>query len=306
MNIASIDIGSNSVILLIAEINQAQKRFVPVKSFYATPRISKNLSENQEFDPAAVLRLKDVLKEFISISNDYRAELILTGATQAFRKAVNADQIVEEIKAELGLELRILSGFQEGLFTFKGATTIIDNFSGYMIDIGGGSTEIILSEKGDIAYSHSFNFGAVSLCELFHMVPPIGKENILEVKKHVSKIIQDSSPIPLKKYRAIAVAGTPTTLACMQMGMRDFDENKIESFDLTRQNILSLIQKMGFMNPAGILSSYGSIVKGREDVILTGAVILVTLMGILDLDSMTVSTRGLRHGLVYDYLNNLV
>jgi exopolyphosphatase / guanosine-5'-triphosphate,3'-diphosphate pyrophosphatase len=306
MNIASIDIGSNSVILLIAELNEPHKRFVPIKNSYATPRTSKDLARNLELDPAAINRLKDVLKDFLAICKDYNVSLILAGATQSFRKAKNGQKVVEEIQNELGIEIKILSGTEEGLLTFYGATSIIEHYSGYMIDIGGGSTEIILSENGKISFSHSFNFGAVNLCEMLNTIPPLDRTTAIAIKKYVRETIQNTAPIPVKFCPTIAVAGTPTTLACMHLAIKDFDENKIEGYELMRQDISFLSQKMAHLTPAEILYTYGTVVAGREDVILTGAVILITLMEILDLESIFISTRGLRHGIIYNYLNGIL
>lgn len=306
MNIASIDIGSNSVILLIAEINQAHKRFVPIKNLYATPRTSKGLFQNLEFDSGSISRLKAVLKEFAATCKEYEVSLILSGATQAFRKAKNAAEVIKEIKEELGIEIRVLSGSEEGLLTFYGASSIIDHYSGYMIDIGGGSTEVILSESGEITFSHSFNFGAVSLCDMFNSLPPITDEKEAAVIKYVRDTVNQISPIPLKIYPSIAVAGTPTTLACMHLGIKDFDENKIEGYELSRNDIMQLTQKMANLTPAAILGIYGPVVAGREDVILTGAIILLSLMEMMNLENILVSTRGLRHGIIYNYLNNIL
>lgn len=306
MNIASIDIGSNSVILLIAEINRAHKRFVPIKNIYATPRTSKGLFQNHEFDSGSIGRLKAVLREFTAACREYEVSLILPGATQAFRKAKNAPEVIKEIKEELGIEIRVLSGAEEGLLTFYGASSIIEHYSGYMIDIGGGSTEVILSECGGITFSHSFNFGAVSLCDMFNSLPPINGEKVEELKKHVKEIVNEISPIPLKCYPSIAVAGTPTTLACMHLGIKDFDENKIEGYELSHRDIMQLTQKMASLTPAEILEIYGPVVAGREDVILTGAVILLSLMEIMNLENIMVSTRGLRHGIIYNYLHNIL
>ena len=306
MTIASIDIGSNSVILLIADLNCTHKRFVPVKNYYTTPRIGKNLSPGEDFPTDSVIRLKETLIDFISIAKSNEAEIILPAATQAFRKAKNASLIVEEIKNELGIDIRILSGQEEGLLTFLGATSIVDSYSGYMIDIGGGSTEIILSDNGKISFSHSYNFGAVSLSELYNTVPPIKQTGLEPVKKYIEDAFRKDPPTLINNSQAIAVAGTPTTLACMHLGMKEFDEAKIEEYELTRGNIISLIVAMTTMTPPEILECFGSIVAGREDIILTGAVILDSIMELLNIEYIFVSTRGLRHGIIYNYLNKVL
>ena len=305
MNIASIDIGSNSVILLTGKVDKDSNHFTPLKSYYATPRISKNLVKGGNFSTDAVKRLKETLNEFIAIALSSGAELILPAATQAFRRAGNAPLVVNEIKEELGIEIRILSGYEEGMFTFAGATSNIEDYSGYMIDIGGGSTEIFVRDNGNIHFSHSYNFGAVSTCEHLKAIPPFGKEKIEEIKQYVSDNISKTLPIPSHPLPALAVAGTSTTLACMQLGTKIFNEEMIDGFKLHKDNIGLLIKEMAQMTPLQILETYGDITAGREDVILAGTVILYTIMDLIGAVEIIVSTRGLRHGIILDYLKKL-
>lgn len=306
MNIASIDIGSNSVILLVAEVNRPHNRFVPLLNLYSTPRISRNLLPGMPFDPAAVERLKSVLRDFKWAAEENNAELILAGATQAFRKASNGAELVKEIEEEIGIGIRILSGKEEALLSYFGSVSEWEDYSGFMIDIGGGSSEIFLGNKEGLIFSHSYNFGAVSICEQFGTIPPLNKTRISIIKNYVIDTIKENTTPPLHKLPSIAVAGTPTTLACMQLGIKDFDENKIEGFELTYENIIGLNKKMMEMSPEEILNRYGSIVEGREDIILTGSVILETLMELLSLEFVYVSARGLRHGLIYNYLHTII
>ncbi len=306
MNIASIDIGSNSVILLVAELSRAHGRFVPVLNLYSTPRISRNLSPGMKFDSPAVDRLKNVLRDFKNAALENKAEIILPGATQAFRKASNSKEIVEEIREELGIEIRILTGEEEAILSYFGSVSEWDEFSGYMIDIGGGSSEIFLGSRQGLIFSQSYNFGSVSICEQFGSVPPLDKAAAEQIKNYVINNIKNSKMPPLNENPAIAVAGTPTTLACMQLGIKEYDENKIEGYELSLENIKELNSIMMRMNPSEILNYYGAITLGREDIILTGSLILESVMELLNLDYIYVSSRGLRHGLIYNYLHKII
>jgi len=306
MNIASIDIGSNSVILLIADVNLLHKRFVPVLNQYTTPRVSKGLSAGNPFPKDSIVRLNSVLKDFVKKAHEYNSEIILPAATQAFRKATDAEEVSERIKNELGLEIRILSGYEEGLLTFYGAIADMEDFSGYMIDIGGGSTEVFFGRPDAVLFSNSYNFGAVSTTEQLHSIPPVGPDKIDLISKYVKETIVNALSLPVHNQPGIAVAGTPTTLACMQLGVSDFDENKIEGYELSRENIIYLCKKMAEMTPNEIVECYGAIIEGREDVILSGGVILATIMEMIGLENIIVSARGLRHGVIYNYLHNLI
>lgn len=306
MNIASIDIGSNSVILLIAEVDIPQKRFTPLRNYYLTPRISRNLAQTGAFDAGSIARLKGALNEFKGCLSGYNVKTVLTVGTEAFRKASNSDSVIADIQNDTGIEIKILSGHEEGVLTYLGATSIAGSFSGYVIDIGGGSTEIIFGENGKVTHSRSFKFGTVRLHETLHTSPPISKDKILKIRETVKTFFAGFVPESGNNFPAIAVSGAPTSLVCMDIGIKEFDERKIEGYNLNREAINRLADLMSRKSSAEILKEYGAIVQGTSDIMLTGAVILDTIMEILKLESVSVSTRGLRHGVILNYIDPVI
>jgi len=161
MNIASIDIGTNTVILLIAEIRD--KKIIPLRNEYRIPRIGKGLLPGKEISTEREKELIRILTEYKSYIEQYNCEAVLTIATNAFRIASNAAEIINKVNGNPGIEIRVISGNDEAGYSFLGALSDFDDEKeSLIIDIGGGSTELIYGRSGRIKYKNSFLTGAVS------------------------------------------------------------------------------------------------------------------------------------------------
>jgi exopolyphosphatase / guanosine-5'-triphosphate,3'-diphosphate pyrophosphatase len=172
-----------------------------------------------------------------------------------------------------------------------------------VVDIGGGSTEIIYGKGDDIFYSESFPAGVVSGSEnYFHSDPPSEEQvktfiyKMEEIFWLLKKNIKDVDT-------AIAVAGTPTTLAAVKHKLNSFDEELIEGTSLTVDELRSFTAELSKLSTAEILSEYPAIVKGREDVLLAGTIILRELLELLNIPEIKVSTKGIRFGAIIKWLN---
>jgi exopolyphosphatase/guanosine-5'-triphosphate,3'-diphosphate pyrophosphatase len=305
MNIASIDVGSNSVLLLTAELNTEVLRLEKARTYYATPRISEGITSTGEMNANKIDDLFNVLSNYERIIHSDMIENVIVSATKAFRQARNAEMIKAKIENRFGWKTNIISGDDEARLTFLGTTYPFKD-SGKLkivIDIGGGSTEIVIGNKDRIIFKNSFNIGAVSLTEkyfkkdlLLNNETNFAISEIESLFKVLPKISDNDVDI------AISVAGTPTSLACIKLGIRDFDEDLVDGSLLSLKEIHGIRLELIPKTPVEILNQYGSVVAGREDVLLAGVLILEGAMKSLDLENITVSTKGLRYGAVYDYL----
>lgn len=303
MTVASIDIGSNTVLLLIAKVDDKTFCLLDSKTIYRIPRISEGVKENMRINPKREALLFDTLKEFDTIINEENCDVVLLVATNAFRLAENANEIIGRIRNEFDWETRIISGEEEAKLTFLGAAFPFQwDQNKAVIDIGGGSTEIIHGNSTLINYKNSFSLGVVSLKETFlKHNPPLDDE----VNKAVQYIDEIFHPIRnrFSPVETIAVAGTPTTLACIKNKIQVYDDSLVDNGILSRCELQSFISELREMTYDHIKEKYGEVVIGREDVLLAGALILEKIMGALKLNQVTVSSKGLRYGVVYDYLN---
>ena len=166
MNIASIDIGSNTVLLLIAKVDLNTKKITPIFEKYEIPRISQGLTQGERIGLTQITKLLIVLKRYKSLINKYNCVKTIITATNALRIASNTDEIIDKIQSDLGLNVRVVSGEEEAKLSFLGVVSSFNSIPNKLvIDIGGGSTEIILGRNNEIIYKKSFPIGAVGLTE---------------------------------------------------------------------------------------------------------------------------------------------
>ncbi len=301
MNIASIDIGSNTVLLLIANINTATKNIKTIHNEYRIPRIGQGLVPNQPIKSEKITLLKNILSEFENIIQKYNCKYTILTATNALRIASNSKIIIEDIKSTYNFDVNIISGKDESRLSFLGAVSNKNyKHKTLVIDIGGGSTEIIVGQNNKLIYNESYPIGVVSLTEkYFKNSPPL----IEEINQFIKSINNYLSNIPkLSPKIAISIAGTPTTLACMKKGLMSFDESQIDGAILTTTEIKEFAETLIRLNPKSILEYYGKIVEGREDILLAGTIILNLILNHFNLTETIVSSKGIRYGAIIDFL----
>jgi exopolyphosphatase / guanosine-5'-triphosphate,3'-diphosphate pyrophosphatase len=300
MKIASIDIGTNTVILLIAEIRGNKIR--TLRNEYRVPRIGKGLEINKGICNDKITELIQILYEFKEIIISHKCEVILATGTNAFRIASNAPEIVTNVRNKLGIQIDIVSSVIEAEYSFLGA---ISNYNGdekdnLVIDIGGGSTEIISGKSNKLTYLNSFQTGVVTGTERFFKHDPPLPSEIKDFEDSLSSTFSGLN-IPRTK-RAIAIAGTPTTLVCIQKGLHEYNEDEIEGSILKRIDISELKEGLSFLSAKQIKEKYLKVVYGREDVLLAGTIILYKIMELLNLAEVTTSTKGIRYGAILKFM----
>ncbi len=167
MIIASIDIGTNSVLMLIAEWDYKSKSLMTLKNFSRIIRLGKDLNINKNISSAKINELISVLKNYKEIAANAGCSSILATGTSALRKAENRNDILTEVKAQTGIDIEIISGEDEAKRSLIGTIHSNNNSEENVciIDIGGGSTEIISGNLNEVSFSKSFDIGVVSLTE---------------------------------------------------------------------------------------------------------------------------------------------
>lgn len=305
MTLASIDIGTNTVLLLIAEYLFKESQLKTLRNYYAIPRIGKGLIKDSPFQNEKVEELFKVLTDYEKEIKLYNCNNVIVNATAAFRNASNGEEIRKKIENQFSWKVNIISGKEEALFSYLGAVSEIENENiNFVIDIGGGSTELIFGKEKLILESHSFNFGVVNLTERWFKNNSNKSILYLELKNFLENELKQYNFSKYNIENTIAIAGTPTTIAAIENKLEFFDEEKIEGFSLSIESIKSLINEILPLTNNEILYKYKGIVKGREDVILTGAIILETIMEHFLNKNVIVSTKGIRYGAIYNFIIN--
>ncbi len=306
MIIASIDIGSNTVLLLIAEVNFNSGKLITLREEQRLPRISEGLIPGKKISSKAETRLFSVLKEYSDLIMKYNCEKVLLNGTNAFRIASNSDEIKDKIKNEFNFDLKILTGKGEAELAFKGTQEYGNNKeTRLVIDIGGGSTEIIYGNE-KIFFSHSFNTGVVSISEKYFNLTKPSFLKLSLIDKYLGELFKMLRSQYFAPCKTIALAGTPVTLACIYQKLSVYRESEVEGLILGYQDINELYSILSKLSPKEILKLYSEIVNGREDLILSGTIILLYLMKILNLEEVIVSTKGIRYGAVLNFISGKI
>lgn len=306
MNLASIDIGSNTILLLIAKYNPDTEKLTPILNCYEAPRISAQLTKTNMISSDKIDLMMSILEKYKLLIEENQVEKTKVTATKAFRTADNGHLLAKSIHEKFNWEVDILSGDEEARLSFLGSIPFNHLSNKYLvIDIGGGSTELIYGSELSISFRKSYDFGAVSLTERHRPNNPPTITDIEKIKETIVKNVGYIRNNFNKTFEMISVAGTPTTLSCIKQGLKIYDENLVENSILTTQDLRGWIDLLCKYSNDEILNEFGNVVAGREDIILTGTVILLTFAELAGIDTIKVSTRGLRYGVLIDYLTKL-
>ena len=305
MNVASIDIGTNTILLLITEVDEGSERLRPLVNEYRMPRIGRGTSDTGIITPDKLELLFDVIHQYDSIIKEYKCDKVLITGTNALRIARNTNEITTRLKNYFNYDLDVVTGDVEAEYAYLGAVSILENFkSSLVIDIGGGSTELIFGNELSIYFKASLQIGSVSTTEQFLKHSPPLKWELEKLRDSIHKMLINivNREIP---ENVIAVAGTATTLGCINLELNEFDEKRIEKSVIRKDELNEMINKISELIPEEILKNYGPVMKGREDIILAGAIILFEILKTLGIEKVLVSSRGIRYGAIINYLNKL-
>ncbi len=296
MNVAALDIGTNTVLLLIARIDDAGT-LTPLVVEQRAPRLGSGVDRAGNLNPEAVGRVLDVLRAYREIINGMRPDAVVACATSAVRDAANREQFLEQARAAAGTDIEVLSGTEEALRAYRGAVSGLTGIrNATVLDIGGGSTEVTTGTGGDILASASLDVGAVRLTErYFRHDPPLPGE-IAQATECVRTALSRPLPVPPAESTLIGVAGTATALAVLDQRLPHFTLEAVAGYTLRRDSVQSLFGMLSHL-PARRIRELSSVMEGRADVIPAGTLILREVMAHLGFASMVVSERGVRYGL---------
>lgn len=297
MNLAAIDIGTNTVLLLVASVDDAGK-ITPLAYEQRIPRLGKGVDASRTLQQEAMNRVVDVLKEYQGLVAGFAVEAIVVCGTSAVRDAANRDDLAARIKAHTDWDLEALDGEQEALWSYRGAISgVPEADSATVVDIGGGSTEIIVGNRRTIKQKVSLNVGSVRLTERFFRHDPPTHPELEAAIEMVEDELSRAGRFEFSGSRLIGVAGTATSLAMLAQGLQEFDVHAVTNYRMTTDSVNSLFQTLRGM-PSGLILNLSPVMAGRADVIVAGSLILREVMEHFRFDEVTVSERGVRYGLV--------
>lgn len=296
MKIAALDMGSNTTLMLICDVVDGV--ITNVHSDHSTvTRLGQQIDKTGKIQPEALERMDQCLGLYRDLMNQENVEKVVAVATSAARDAINKDEFFE-ITTKHNIPVKIIPGSEEASVTFKGSTFDLKKSEGVaVIDVGGGSTEVIAKSKEKIT-GYSLDVGSVRLTERFISGHPVKKEELTLLNDFLKEEFQRNAsnlPDPASVKAGIAVAGTPTTLS-MIMQKINFQEEKVHGFELASSDLTNWMNQLSEMSIEERQKLIGMNPQ-RADVIVAGVSILKTALEYLGLKKLTVSTRGVRYGL---------
>ncbi len=298
---AAIDIGTNTALLLVAEVSEGNV-IQPLYQQEKIVRLGQGVDRKKNLNDAAIERTLNAIQEYFSIVDDFNAELVVISGTSAVRDAGNRDFLVERIRQRFGVELRILSGQEEAILTYQGALSNKGSLDGeiLLVDIGGGSTECIVGTQSSIEDSVSMDIGSVRLTERCLHSDPVSDSEFAQMQDLINTHLRSAFADWRKSPRHfVGVAGTVTTVAAMSLGLEIYDGAKVDSCVLA-QNLVNEILSDLKSKTIEERKRIAGLKPERADVILAGVAILAELMQFFDFDQVLVSDRGLRFGLLLE------
>jgi len=302
VNIASIDIGSNSFKLLIANINN--NLIIPVFQLVRYPRLGENLIHTHLISNDSIKQAENAIAEIVDILSKQKPYKTLAIGTAVLRDAKNGNEVCDILSGLLGEQIRIIDGEEEAYLSYIGVQTTpgFDKGKFSTLDIGGGSTEIITGEKNKIHYRISIPIGAAKIHDLFFKENIYSEENINDANDYISEKIQELNTEAVVRDAFFGVGGTISTSAFISSGLKVFSEFELNGLNLNDKDLSSLINSLKVYSPNDISEKFGINPK-RADILIPGQLILKSILKYLQLENINISTRGLRFGIIQDYLN---
>ncbi|MEX2324955.1 MAG: Ppx/GppA phosphatase family protein [Nitriliruptoraceae bacterium] len=294
---AAVDVGSNSIRLLVcdADGNRLERRM-------AITRLATGIDASGRFDETALEHTLDVIETFAACWTAHGVtSKVRIAATSAVRDAADREQFFTGVHARTGIHPEVLSGSDEAAFAYLGAVTAVGGRdSSAVVDIGGGSTEIVVGTGMQVSRSTSMQMGCVRMAERYARHDPLTAHDLDALRADVRNQLDDDGVVGADEFLAadqlIAVAGTATTIGALHLGLDQYDETQIHGCRVPAPALDALTDRLLAMTSRQ-RGQLGPMQPGREDVIHAGALILREIVACGGFDSVIVSEHDGLDGL---------
>jgi len=292
--VAVVDVGTNSARLLVADV--AGQRVSPVLRRSTVTRLGRGVDLSGRLSAEAIEDACAAIGEYVEALWELGSGTVAVIATSAVRDAANGDAFVAELRERFALSPRVLDGGEEAQLSYLGATAEQrPEQPTLVVDIGGGSTELIVGTGEEVAFHASLQAGVVRHTER-HIAsdPPTAVELeslAADVRGAIEAVLEEAPPAE----RGIAVAGTPTSLAAIEMALDPYDPERVHGHVLTLPSIQRMLSQLASAPLAERVTITG-LHKDRAPTIVAGVVILIEAMRAFELDHISVSEHDILYG----------
>lgn len=298
--VAAVDCGTNSTRLLVVDATLR-----PLARLMRITRLGQDVDRTGRLAKDAIRRTVEVLVEFRQVMDTLGVRTLRATATSAARDAANAAEFSAEVHAVLGVEPEVLSGDEEGRLTFRGATSGLDPDDGpyLVIDVGGGSTELV-SRGADDVFGVSMDIGCVRATERFLVSDPPRADEIATLRGFVRGLVAaaiEARPALGRARRLVGVAGTVAALTSLDQGLVEYDRSRIHHARLRRDTTERLLEELA-SEPVEQRRRRPGLEPDRADVIVGGAAVLAEAMATLGFDELLASESDILDGIAAELL----
>lgn len=295
---AAIDVGTNTVLLLVAERGE-DGTFSAVEERMEITRLGRGVDRTRTLAPGAITDTVEAVERFARAARAAGAEDLVLTATSAARDASNGAAFLRAAQEAAGVPAHVLSGDEEAALVWESARRDFGRpgRSLAVVDVGGGSTELVYGVGEKRIYARSFDVGAVRMTERWLRGDPPQPEELRALRADLAGQLAELPPPP-PGATLVGIAGTVTTLVAIHLGLRTWDGRRVHGFVLGLDDVRRLAARLASM-PVGERRALPGLPPKRADVIVAGAEILAAVMERIGAGAVTASDRGVRWGMLY-------
>jgi exopolyphosphatase/guanosine-5'-triphosphate,3'-diphosphate pyrophosphatase len=296
VRVAAVDLGTNTTRLLVAEVRDG--RVAEVARETRITRLGEGVDSRRRLLPLPIARVRNCLADYRRTLESLGAERTLAVATSAIRDAENGEAFLGEVEWSYGFTTRLLTGDDEALLTFRGVASGGPVTDGTLIvDLGGGSTELVVAGPDGVEFHLSLDIGAVRLTERFLATDPPTPAELDACAGAIAALLAERIPDEVRRRvdRAVGVAGTVTTLAALDLALPAYDRERVHGHLLTSDGARRQLERLATL-PLADRRGVPALEPERAPVIVAGAAIVVELLSFFGLDGIEASERDLLDG----------
>ena len=294
VKVASIDLGSNSTRLLIADISDGT--ISSIHKEHTVTRMGDNLTKTENISKESIKRVLKVLTKYFKTIDINGVENVQIVGTAALRDAKNSEEVIMQIQKKFDVEIDIVSGEEEGVLTSLGVLHSLEDIQNFLIvDIGGRSTEFIYDKNNKII-SNSLDIGVVSLSELFFTELPPSNESVKRAIDVIDRTLLDLSDFENRSF--VGVAGTFTSLASIYLKQDRFNEEEIHLTEISDKDVFEINNSIMQMAEAQIITNFKGIDPKRAKTIQSGILLANQIISKYNVNSIKVSNSDILEGLI--------
>lgn len=303
--IGVIDLGSNTARLVVFNATPGYAYRVE-DEIREVVRLRQGMTRHG-LSEEATARALFTLRLFKRFCDSYQVDRIIPTATSAVREAPNGAQFVEQVQDEIGLELQIIDGEKEAWYDTLGALNEVPMTKGYVLDIGGGSAQVIRIRDRRYEQGQSVQLGALALTERFITTDPISNKEFEAIQTEIDRQLDTFSWLDKKNTKPerllVGLGGTIRNLAKIEAKRLDYPLNTLHGFILTRKSVEKSIELFREL-PLKEREDISGLKRDRADIILPGAMVAASVMERLKVETMTISQNGMREGIFFEHFWN--